>query len=75
MTGEYFEKVMITSEADLPTDDEEYVCHQRRLDNVTFVRGNYLRKYWKLAFDWYLRPTIERDQSNDLEPMIRFFRD
>jgi hypothetical protein len=53
--SKYFEKVIITSEADLPDNEVECLYHTKVLGGIVTMWSSEARRLWKY-FDWYLKP-------------------
>ena len=68
-TAEYYVKVKIESEADLPKGEHDYFVQYK---NITEERGNETfignKEYWLRFIDWYLLPQqIELPSDEEIE--------
>jgi len=76
---EYFEKVYIKTEDDLPKKNGRYLVHTK--DNInefdlhdSTVIGDLYNEAWLRTYDWYLRPIEQKpDRTEGLrEELMKF---
>jgi len=63
---EYYRKVFIKSEEDLPKERYNYyyfVHHVKADNNESAPFNNELKDYWLDHFDWYLQPIEEQPKT------------
>lgn len=66
---EYFEKVYIRSEADLPKNEGRYLCHMKDKDEILNLWSD--DSDWRYA-DWYLRPVEAEQEKVTDEDIINY---